>query len=67
MLEHTNAVLNDGLLRTEDGQLPEVERHVGIHTNATPLIIFTWNTVEPVILETKASFKALYYIRPLNL
>jgi hypothetical protein len=59
MLEHGNAVLNEVRSRTEDGQLAEVERHVRIHTNATLLIRFTWNTVEPVIPETKASFEAL--------
>jgi len=47
MLEHANAVLNEGRIAIED--------------NATPLIIFPWNTVEPVLMpETKFSkFEAL--------
>lgn len=41
-------------------RLLTVEECLEIRTSATPLIMFTWKTVEPVIPETKASFEALY-------
>jgi hypothetical protein len=50
----------EGDRRLKKVRLLTVEECLEIRTSATPLIMFTWKTVEPVIPETKASFEALY-------